>query len=631
MVYLICISWLLNSLIHYMSLHLGRKGTALISLFVIILPSPLISWFLYYQLPTASDLLMVKSGLEVEFIILEEWRLPLYFHTNDFILLFVSMLTTISFVIHCYVYWYLYEDLSRTKFISILSFFTFSMSFFVFAGDLISIFIGWELIGISSFYLISYYNTQSDAIKSGLKAISYNRIGDICFLAYLCMELSIYEDSILCTLYTPALDRVVLSNWVTPFFLLIAAWVKSAQFGASPWLLCAMAGPTPVSALLHSATLVTAGVVLLLKCKDKWIYNESIVLFIFVLGVVTALLSSIAAVFFLDIKRMIAYSTCTHIGIIFMSLGLAAYNKDQQFNASIFHLFTHGWNKSLLFLLCGIMIHLLHVQDIRKFKNAYLLMPYLFTVSLISSLSIFGMPGSPLSITKESILEMGLVSWNVNIFWFIFVLISLSQGYSLAIIGRLWLQNREGYISSFKVGSSKNLWLFTLSIPLSFLMGIVILNPFERFMVSKVNSVQGVSYNELLPISFTIILALFTVFIVLADQFSFVIGSNKESQTSNFLSYFSGVKNWNVIMSNKIIQLTLNRWFVDKIFSNLALYFSLGAFKSSMAVIETGYIFHLMNPLLFVLIRKPTLTGFLPLTWSVFPFLVLFFLITGVM
>jgi len=602
-----------------MSLHLGRKGTAFLYLFVIILPSPLISWFLYYQLPTASDLLMVKSGLEFEFIILEEWRLPLYFHTNDFILLFVSMLTTISFVIHCYVYWYLYEDLSRTKFISILSFFTFSMSFFVFAGDLISIFIGWELIGISSFYLISYYNTQSDAIKSGLKAISYNRIGDICFLAYLCMELSIYEDSILCTLYTPALDRVVISNWVTPFFLLIAAWVKSAQFGASPWLLCAMAGPTPVSALLHSATLVTAGVVLLLKCKDKWIYNESIVLFIFVLGVVTALLSSIAAVFFLDIKRMIAYSTCTHIGIIFMSLGLAAYNKDQQFNASIFHLFTHGWNKSLLFLLCGIMIHLLHVQDIRKFKNAYLLMPYLFTVSLISSLSIFGMPGSPLSITKESILEMGLVTWNVNIFWFIFILISLSQGYSLAIICRLWLQNREQYEST-TVGS-KNIWLFTLSIPLSFIMGIVICNPFERFMVSKMNSVQGVNYNELLPISFTIILALFTIGIVLADQLSFT------SALALPRVYFVGIKNWNVMMYNKIIQLTLNRWFIDKIFSNLALYFSLGAFKSSMSVIETGYIFHIMNPLLFVLIRKPILIHFLPLTWSVFPFLFIFVII----
>jgi NADH:ubiquinone oxidoreductase subunit 5 (subunit L)/multisubunit Na+/H+ antiporter MnhA subunit len=354
---------------------------------ILIIPSPIFSWSLFLCDSQLGELLDCQAALDLDYIYLEEYEISLWFYQDTFSLLFLSMLCTISFVIHLYVLWYMYDDYDKCRFVSILSLFTFGMGLLIISGDVVCIFIGWELIGISSLFLISYYTTQIDALRSGLKAISYNRIGDIGLLIFICFEIYRYED---CCLVVVSYPFNSLYDWreIGLYGLVLAAWVKSAQFGASPWLLCAMSGPTPVSALLHSATLVTAGLLVLVKLESKWYGLCNLSLLIFILGAVTALVSCLAAVVFFDLKRIIAYSTCTHIGLIFMSLGLSGIVQ-ADLSYYVGHLFTHGLTKSLLFLLAGVMIHKLHQQDIRSFRNMVYLQPLFFVISLLCG--IFGL------------------------------------------------------------------------------------------------------------------------------------------------------------------------------------------------------------------------------------------------
>ena len=218
------------------------------------------------------------------------------------------------------------------------------------------------VIGIMSLLLIGYYNSRISAVKAGLKAVFYNRVGDIFFLLVIVLSLSLYNSNILslfslligysynCSLYN--IQCLIGTS------MIICGWTKSTQLGFQPWLLDAMEGPTPVSSLLHSATLVTAGCILLYKNMYILYYNSSLCISLIILACISLVYNSLSSVCYLDLKRIIAYSTCTHISLIIMILACSLYCNLGS-HISMYHLLYHGFCKSLTFMISGYMISII--------------------------------------------------------------------------------------------------------------------------------------------------------------------------------------------------------------------------------------------------------------------------------
>jgi NADH-quinone oxidoreductase subunit L len=331
----------------------------------------------------------------------------------------------------------------KIRFIGIMMAFTFNMIVLMVSQDLILIFIAWEMIGIISCLLIGYYNNRIEANRSGLKAIFYNRVGDISLFYFIVSVINLLND-ISISLFS-FLYLIVNSDSFQLFFLITSIMGKSAQIGFQPWLLDAMEGPTPVSALLHSATLVTAGIILLYKNRFILYFNNSLAIIVLIVGGISCLLNSVSSIHYIEVKRIIAFSTCTHISLIIMIFSIQIITNVQ--DISFTHLFYHGWSKSVLFLLIGYLITLVYSQDIRLVGSLYQHIPILFVLVNISLLIIFGFPGSFLAYSKDMILEFGLISiYGYNIIILFFIIIIVSQGYSLSILLYL-LYNYSFYYS----------------------------------------------------------------------------------------------------------------------------------------------------------------------------------------
>ena len=315
----------------------------------------------------------------------------------------------ISFVVHIYSIGYMKHEEDFKRFFSYIALFTFSMILLVMSNNLIQLFIGWEGVGLVSYLLIGFFYKKSSAIKANLKAFLVNRIGDMFFILGIVMIYSLLDSFDYRTMFLN-LDSVNLSNLETYFglnyidfaclLLFIGAMGKSAQLGLHTWLPDAMEGPTPVSALIHAATMVTAGVFLVARMSPLFEYATVTNLFITFIGAATAIFAATIALTQNDIKRVIAYSTCSQLGYMFFAAGLGAYN------ASIFHLMTHGFFKALLFLSAGSVIHAMHhEQDMRKMGGLFKKIPFTGTMMWIGSLAIIGFPYFSGYYSKESILE----------------------------------------------------------------------------------------------------------------------------------------------------------------------------------------------------------------------------------
>ena len=280
----------------------------------------------------------------------------------------VSMLFMVGIVsasVHFYSVGYMKTDPSLIRFISYLSLFTFFMFILVTGDNYIQLFFGWEGIGLCSYLLISFWNTRVQANKSALKALIVNRIGDFGFL---CGSLLIFyffrslDFSIIFLLSPYFKNLTFLCLGIISFFLLIGSMGKSAQIGLHTWLPDAMEGPTPVSALIHAATLVTAGVFLIIRCSPLFEFTGATLVFITLCGGITAFFSATVAITQDDIKKVIAYSTCSQLGYMVFICGLSEYT------LSMFHLINHAFFKALLFLAAGSVMHSVSGdQDIRRF------------------------------------------------------------------------------------------------------------------------------------------------------------------------------------------------------------------------------------------------------------------------
>lgn len=350
------------------------------------------------------------------------------------------LVTFVSAVVHIYSLGYMSDDKNLPKFLSYLSLFTFFMLALVSADNFLQLFFGWEGVGLCSYLLIGYYYEKNAANSAAVKAFIVNRIGDFAFIIGIVLMLiyatsiefiSVFEQSndlAKMTMSILGYDFVVLD--VICLMLFIGCMGKSAQIGLHVWLPDAMEGPTPVSALIHAATMVTAGVFLVARCSFMFEYSPSVLVVITVVGAITCLFAASVAIAQTDIKKIIAYSTCSQLGYMFVACGVSAYQ------VGIFHLVTHGFFKALLFLSAGSVIHACHEQEILKMGGLAKKMPMTYANFWIGSLAIIGIFPLAGFYSKDLILESAYMAGEVGEFAFIMGITAaiLTAIYSLKII-----------------------------------------------------------------------------------------------------------------------------------------------------------------------------------------------------
>eukprot|EP00994_Dinema_validum_P009240 NODE_89_length_2649_cov_5242.539231_g58_i0.p1 GENE.NODE_89_length_2649_cov_5242.539231_g58_i0~~NODE_89_length_2649_cov_5242.539231_g58_i0.p1 ORF type:complete len:618 (-),score=-86.91 NODE_89_length_2649_cov_5242.539231_g58_i0:129-1982(-) len=518
------------------------------------------------------------------------------------IYLLLSMLGTVSTAILMYTVWYSGGDPLCYRLMQELTFFTFSMQLVMTSADLITLFTSWELIGISSFLLIGYYTDRSEALRSSLKATLYNRVGDVTLLAACCVLLSALGDTSmdLLSLLVSMSDLSVELWTAISLCLVVSAWAKSAQLGLHVWLLDAMEGPTPVSSLLHSATLVTAGIVVLFKTECIWSTVPSICILITILGVASALTACMTAIFYWDSKRIIAYSTCTHIALMFVCLGIG------HSEAAIEHLYVHGWSKSLLFMLTGMVIHSVHTQDVRLMSPISRLLPLVSSMCIITILSLQGTPGSMLADSKDWMLSTATLTVSCSsLLLLIVAIVWCSQGYSLGVFVSCWTEQN---INVPKVPQST----LGLVAPLLLLCLNVVYLPLLSGDYLQSSHLGVLDTAELLPpspilepLGACVLLGLATGTLSTSSSVSTVsVSGNSNSGTGSSVSMKAeSTKGVLPVSLPVVISAYWNRLFVDKLWNSLALYLSVTFNKSLQGNLEQGFLVAVLSPI--ALFRQP--------------------------
>ncbi len=324
-----------------------------------------------------------------------------------------TMILVVSFVslmVHVYTIGYMADDPGYTRFFSYISLFTFSMLMLVMANNFLQLFFGWEAVGLVSYLLIGFWYTRPTAIYASLKAFLANRVGDFGFVLGIGLVLAYFG-----TLdYAPVFARAEsLAGQTLPWSgahwnvitaicicLFIGAMGKSAQVPLHVWLPDSMEGPTPISALIHAATMVTAGIFMVARMSPLFEWSDTALAFVTVIGAITALFMAFLGIVQNDIKRVVAYSTLSQLGYMTVALGVSAYS------AAIFHLMTHAFFKALLFLGAGsVIIALHHEQDLRKMGGLRKYMPITYVTAVIGSLALAGIPPFAGFFSKDTIIE----------------------------------------------------------------------------------------------------------------------------------------------------------------------------------------------------------------------------------
>jgi len=398
---------LLNFIALLISDFLGIKGTIYLNLLCIFgtfVVSVYILKQTLFNIEYSPIFLPIWIWIDVELLQVEFGG---FFDSLTAIMLFV--VTFISLLVHIYSCEYMKNDPHLQRFLAYLSLFTFFMIVLVTSNNFIQLFTGWEGVGICSYLLINFWFTRIQANKAAIKAVIVNRIGDTAFAIaiFLIFKSTGSVDFSTVFLLTTKLNNLEINTIC--FFLFLGAMGKSAQIGLHTWLPDAMEGPTPVSALIHAATMVTAGVFLIVRCSFLFQEANLILPLMTIVGSLTTFFAATTALVQTDLKRVIAYSTCSQLGYMITACGLSAYN------ASIFHLSNHAFFKALLFLSAGSVIHAMNnEQDMRKMGGLINLLPFTYCMILIGSLALMGFPFLSGFYSKDVILETAYASYSIS-------------------------------------------------------------------------------------------------------------------------------------------------------------------------------------------------------------------------
>ena len=325
------------------------------------------------------------------------------------------VVNSVSALVHIYSIGYMSHDPHKPRFMSYLSLFTFMMLSLITADNFLQLFFGWEGVGLASYLLIGFWFKKESANNASMKAFIVNRVGDLGLLIAMFLIFKTFGSLNFSEVFSQAADQSKNSikifggeyNLITTIcvFLFIGAMGKSAQIFLHTWLPDAMEGPTPVSALIHAATMVTAGVFLVVRCSPLFEYSQYALNLVAFVGATTAIFAASIAIVQTDIKRIIAYSTCSQLGYMFFAAGMGAYN------VAIFHLFTHAFFKALLFLGAGSVIHAFHdEQNIEKMGGVWKKIPLTYALMLIGTLALTGFPLLAGFYSKDAIIESAYFS-----------------------------------------------------------------------------------------------------------------------------------------------------------------------------------------------------------------------------
>jgi NADH-quinone oxidoreductase subunit L len=335
-------------------------------------------------------------------------KMEVGFQIDSLSAMMMCVVTFVSLMVHIYTIGYMAEDEGYNRFFSYISLFTFSMLMLVMANNFLQLFFGWEAVGLVSYLLIGFWYTRPTAIFANMKAFLVNRVGDFGFILGIGLLLAYagtmnYQEvfakrDALALLTLPGSDWMLLT--VACICLFIGAMGKSAQFPLHVWLPDSMEGPTPISALIHAATMVTAGIFMVARMSPLFELSDTALTFVMVIGTITALFMGFLGIIQNDIKRVVAYSTLSQLGYMTVALGASAYS------VAVFHLMTHAFFKALLFLGAGsVIIGMHHDQDIRNMGGLRKYMPITWITSLLGSLALIGTPFFAGFYSKDSIIE----------------------------------------------------------------------------------------------------------------------------------------------------------------------------------------------------------------------------------
>ena len=387
--------------------YIGRTGAHLITIAAVAVSCVLSIGVLkgiYWQGVPAFD------GTVYTWLVSDGMRMQVGFLIDRLTVLMMVVVTFVSLCVHVYTVGYMRDDPGYTRFFSYISLFTFSMLMLVMSNNFMQLFFGWEAVGVVSYLLIGFWYTRPSAIFANLKAFIVNRIGDFGFvlgiagIAYFTHSLT-YKDAFaaaphIAQALIPLGSTSVNALTLICICLFIGAMGKSAQVPLHVWLPDSMEGPTPISALIHAATMVTAGIFMVARMSPLFEYSEAALSFVLVIGATTALFMGLLGVVNNDIKRVIAYSTLSQLGYMTVALGVSAYS------AGMFHLMTHAFFKALLFLAAGsVIIGMHHEQDMRKMGGLARYMPVTAVTCWIGALALIGTPFFAGFYSKDAIIE----------------------------------------------------------------------------------------------------------------------------------------------------------------------------------------------------------------------------------
>jgi NADH-quinone oxidoreductase subunit L len=348
------------------------------------------------------------NGLIYNWMTVAGLKLEVGFLVDSLTAMMMCVVTFVSLMVHIYTIGYMKEDEGYNRFFSYISLFTFSMLMLVMSNNFLQLFFGWEAVGLVSYLLIGFWYTRPTAIVANMKAFLVNRVGDFGFILGIGLLLA-YAGSMnyaevfarkeeLATLMLPGTNWMLLT--VACICLFIGAMGKSAQFPLHVWLPDSMEGPTPISALIHAATMVTAGIFMVARMSPLFELSDTALSFVMVIGSITALFMGFMGIIQNDIKRVVAYSTLSQLGYMTVALGASAYS------VAVFHLMTHAFFKALLFLAAGsVIIGMHHDQDIRNMGGLRKYMPITWITSLVGSLALIGTPFLSGFYSKDSIID----------------------------------------------------------------------------------------------------------------------------------------------------------------------------------------------------------------------------------
>ena len=385
---------------------IGRRAAHVITILGMVVC--LVASFLIYRDVMAGNLF---NGPVYTWLVSGNIRFEIGFLIDPLSATMMMVVSFVSLMVHIYTIGYMADDPGYQRFFSYISLFTFSMLMLVMSNNFLQLFFGWEAVGLVSYLLIGFWYTRPTAIYANLKAFLVNRVGDFGFLLGIALVLMYFGTLDYAAVFANAgrlagntVELFPGVEWslitVICILLFIGAMGKSAQFPLHVWLPDSMEGPTPISALIHAATMVTAGIFMVARMSPLFELSEAALSFVLIIGAITAFFMALIATVQYDIKRVVAYSTLSQLGYMTMALGASAYS------AAIFHLFTHAFFKAVLFLGAGsVIIAMHHQQDMRKMGGLAKYMPITYLTVLIGAIANAGLPPFAGFFSKETIVE----------------------------------------------------------------------------------------------------------------------------------------------------------------------------------------------------------------------------------